>query len=122
MTPATLHSMEMGEEYVAPQRRRWAKFALAVGAACAFLLVGFITISCTMSFQAFVLGIRGQVKATPIKAGPIYNAKMQVDLDPQVEFEDSLKVLIHNLEKQHEKVLQKESDEALEFIGKLEKD
>merc|ERR1712045_107820 len=35
--------VESGEEYAAPQPQRWGKVALAVGAACALLVVGFAT-------------------------------------------------------------------------------
>jgi hypothetical protein len=41
MESATL--VESGEEYAAPQPQRWGKVALAVGAACALLVVGFAT-------------------------------------------------------------------------------
>jgi len=35
--------VESGEEYAAPQPQRWGKVAIAVGAACALLVVGFAT-------------------------------------------------------------------------------
>jgi len=53
MDRQTLNGVESGEEYAAPQPQRWGKVALAVGAACALLLVGFATGSHYMSSQAF---------------------------------------------------------------------
>jgi len=44
---------EVSDDNVAPRPQRWGKIALAVGAACALLLVGFATGSHFMSSQAF---------------------------------------------------------------------
>merc|ERR1719225_1009033 len=44
---------EVNEDNLAPQPQRWGKIALAVGAACALLLVGFATGSHFMSSPAF---------------------------------------------------------------------
>ena len=52
MDTETLRGVSSGDEYVAPQSQRWGKVALAVGAACALLVVGFATGSHFVSPQA----------------------------------------------------------------------
>jgi len=52
-TPRVESYQEVSDDNLAPRPQRWGKVALAVGAACALLLVGFATGSHSWSSQAF---------------------------------------------------------------------
>merc|ERR1712186_288527 len=53
MATERMEFLEASDDNLAPQPQRWGKIALAVGAACALLLVGFATGSHFMSSPAF---------------------------------------------------------------------
>jgi len=78
--------------------RQWGKAALAVGASCALLLVGFITGSCATSFQAFAsvgAPLPSQVKAKSDEPASykFYNARKQLR---QQNFERDLTQITHD--------------------------
>merc|ERR1719242_1879145 len=107
MEPATLCNFEIGEQSAAPQPTRSGKVALAVGATCALLLVGFITASCTMSSQAFSkeaapLGLHQLHEDIMGKSSRGVSAKYErTKAEAQAEFEEKLK-RINELQEEYE--------------------
>jgi len=70
METATLRGVESSDEYVAPQSQRWGKVALAVGAACALLVVGFATGSHFYSPQALTSNVVAPLQLNQIAVTP----------------------------------------------------
>jgi hypothetical protein len=65
-----VRSVSSGDEYVAPQSQRWGKVALAVGAACALLVVGVAAGSHFSSPQAVTSSVVAPVQLNQIAVVP----------------------------------------------------
>jgi len=70
MDSERLPGVSSGDEYVAPQSQRWGKVALAVGAACALLVVGVAAGSHFSSPQAVTSSVVAPVQLNQIAVVP----------------------------------------------------